>query len=111
MPRRGYNLGGSNDSDETVRFHTDQRLNPDSIVFTPAGDWKGQMIIAGRIATISDSPASQALMRLATSRIKKHFTRVLAYWVGPEALKELRAGKRLSMAEQSPALYDLKEEV
>jgi hypothetical protein len=96
--------------DGTVRFGFDQRLNPDSILFTPAGDWKGRMIIAGRIATISDSPASQALMRLATSRIKKYFTRVRAYWVGPEALKQLRNGKRLSMAEQSPALYDLKEE-
>lgn len=68
------------------------------------------MIIAGRIATISDSAASQALMRLSTSLIKKYFTRVRAYWVGPEALKQLRDGKRLSMAEQSPALYDLKEE-
>jgi hypothetical protein len=68
------------------------------------------MIIAGRIATISDPAASQALMRLSASLIKQYFTRVRAYWVGPEALTQLRAGKRLSFAEQSPALYDLKEE-
>jgi hypothetical protein len=96
--------------DGTVHFDVDQRLNPDSIFLTPAGDWNGRMIIAGRIATTSDSPASQALMRLATSRIKKYFTRVRACWVGPEALKQFRAGKRLAVAEQSPALYDLEEE-
>jgi hypothetical protein len=84
--------------------------NPDSIQFLPAGEWTNGAIICGRFATLHKTPASQALMRAVRSRIKKHFTRVCAYWVGPEALAAFRAGRRLTMAIQSPPEYDLCEE-
>jgi hypothetical protein len=93
-----------------IRFDIDQRLNPDSIRLIPAGEWKGQMIIAGIFDTLSKYPSPQSLMRAAASAAKKHFTKVRAYWVGPEALVQLRSGRRLTGAEQSPPMYDLREE-
>lgn len=95
--------------DKTARFDVDQLINPDSIVLNPGGEWKGHTIIAGRFATASNSPASRSLMGLARRTIKKHFTRVRAFWVGPEALTYLRSGKRLTIAEQSSPIYDLRE--
>jgi hypothetical protein len=92
-----------------IRFGIDQLVNHDTITFTPAGAWKGEMIIAGACGTVSDSPIAQSLMKLVSKAMKKHFVRIGAYWVGPEALSYLRAGGRLTGAEQSPPIYDLRE--
>ena len=91
------------------RFDADQRLNPDSIVFHPGGEWTDQALISGSFTTISKSPISQSLMRVVHIGIKKHFTRVKAFWVGPEALAALRGGRRLTYAIQSPPRFDLNE--
>jgi hypothetical protein len=93
------------------RFDVYNGANPDSIEFCPAGKWRDGSIISGRFATLHKTPESQALMRAARSRIKKYFTRVQAYWVGPEALAALRSGGRLTMAIQSPPEYDLREQL
>jgi hypothetical protein len=103
---RSYPVGLSSG---TLRFDTDQLINPDTINFIPAGERNGGAIIAGGFATISDSSAAQFLMRLAVRMVKRHFTRVNAFWVGPEALIRFRAGTRLCYAEQSPPGYDLRE--
>ncbi len=86
-----------------------QMYNPDSIVLTPAGARGDSMIIAGLFATIGSTDTALALIRIARGAVKRHFTRVNAFWVGPEALVRLRGGARLTMAEQSPPLYDLRE--
>jgi hypothetical protein len=96
-------------ADGKPRFDVDQLLNPDSIVFTPAGEWKEEMILAGSFGTAYDSAASQALMKRVSSAIRKNFSKVRGYWVGPEALGQMKAGKRLTIAEQSPPSYDLRE--
>jgi len=92
-------------------FHVDQRLNPDSIVISLGGEWKDQAIIAGRISTISMTPSAQTVMKAALRGAKKHFKRVNAYWVGPEAFAAWKDGKRLTHALQSPPEYDLRENV
>jgi hypothetical protein len=91
------------------RFDVEQRLNPDSIIFFPGGEWADGALISGSFTTISKSPLSQSLMRTVHSGIKKHFTRVQAFWVGPEALVAFRSGRRLAYAIQSPPEYDLRE--
>jgi hypothetical protein len=95
--------------DEDDRFDVDQSMNPDSIVLFPGGEWIDGTVIAGSIATISKSPIAQALMRAVHSGVKKHFTRVNAFWVGPEALAAFRNGRRLTIAIQSPPEFDLRE--
>ena len=91
------------------RFDVEQGLNPDSIIFHPGGEWRDGALISGSFTTISKSPISQSLMRATHSEIKKQFTRVKAFWVGPEALAAFRQGRRLTSAIQSPPEYDLSE--
>ena len=92
-----------------LRYDVEQSLNPDSVVLIAGGEWRDGSLIAGSVATISTSEFSQALMNSARAALKKYFTRVQTYWVGPEALVALRKGKRLTDAVQSPAEYDLRE--
>jgi hypothetical protein len=89
------------------RVCIDQLANPDSIEFTPGGIWKDEVLLHGRIATASASQASQVLMKRFHVRVKKTFTKVRAFYVGPNALKLLESGKRLAGAVQSPGEYDL----
>jgi len=91
------------------RFDADQRWNPDSVVFHPGGEWTDGALISGSFTTISKSQIPQSLMRAVHSSIKKHFTRVQTFWVGPEALVAFRSGRRLTSAVQSPPEYDLRE--
>jgi hypothetical protein len=97
--------------DRIQRFDVEQDANPDSILFNPGGEWTDGALIAGSITTNSKSPISQALMRSAHSAIRSCFTRVNAFWVGPEALVAFRNGKRLCYAVQSPSELDLREKV
>jgi len=91
------------------RWDVEQPRNPDSIVLRPGGEWTDGAIVSGSFTTISKSPASQSLMRAAHSGIKRHFTRVQAFWVGPQALVAFRSGRRLTCAIQSPPEFDLRE--
>ena len=91
-----------------TRFAVDQMRNQDSIVINPAGQWKPDIIISGFFATVSDTSTSQSLMRLLARVVRGHFTRIGAFWVGPEAMIGFRHGYRLTQAEQSPAEFDLR---
>lgn len=93
------------------RFDVHNGGNPASIDFRPGGEWTDDAILSGNFTTLHKTPESQALMRAVRSRIKKHFTRVRAYWVGPDALAAFRAGRRLASAIQCPPEYDLCEEM
>jgi hypothetical protein len=97
------------DCDSEERVLVDQLSNPDSVTFSPGGAWDESVILNGRVATVSDSPPSQALMRRFMNALRKTFTRVGAYHVGPKALSLLKAGARLACAGvQSPPEFDLK---
>jgi len=91
------------------RFDIHQVDHPDSVRVFPAGRWKN-IIIEGLIDTMSDSEKAQALMRGFSNPMRKHFKRVNARWVGPQAYREWLSGRRLTGAEQSPPEYDLKEQ-
>jgi hypothetical protein len=93
--------------DGRSRFAVDQLANPDSVVLTPAGEWRGEMLLAGGLGTAHKTAISKALMRLVSTSVKKHFTKARGYWLGPQALHQLRAGERLTIAEQSPREFDL----
>lgn len=91
------------------RYDVEQARNPDSVVLNVGGEWVDGSLISGGAATNSSSSISQSMMRAIYLSIRKHFTRVQAFWVGPEALAALRRGKRLTYAVQSPPEYDLAE--
>ena len=89
------------------RFCVDQLLNPDTVGMTPAGQWNEEILLHGRVATVSESPASQALMKRFQAAIRKHFVKIKAFYVGPSARKLLESGTRLTIAAQSPREFDL----
>jgi hypothetical protein len=90
------------------RYCVDQSLNPNTVDFTPAGTWGDDFVLSGRVATIWDSNIAQELMKRFYAAIRKRFTKVRAFWVGPEALALLHAGKRLTAATQCPPEFDLR---
>ena len=89
------------------RYVVDQLLNPNTVTFTPAGLWTQNIVLNGRVATVSDSMEAQQLMRRFNSAFKKQFRKVKAFLVGPGAYALLGAGKRLTASAQSPGEYDL----
>jgi len=94
--------------DGTHRFAIDQLINPNSIIFIPGGKLNATIILAGTFGTASDSKISQGLMKQVSASVRKRFTKIHAYWVGPDALRQFRDGKRLTISEHSPAIYDLR---
>lgn len=93
--------------DGSTAYAIDQLWNPDTVVFSPAGVWNGQIVLSGRVDATSDSPIALGLMKLFVSTITRRFTKVRAFHVGDKALTWLNAGKRLTGAEQSPTAFDL----
>jgi hypothetical protein len=89
------------------RVCIDQLANPDSVEFKPGGIWNEDVVLHGRIATASDSEVSKALMKRFQAAVKKNFSKVKAFYVGPKALALLESGKRLTISAQSPREFDL----
>jgi hypothetical protein len=92
------------------RVCIDQLVNPDSVGFTPGGVWDGDTLLRGRVATASDSHESQALMKRFHTAIRKTFTKVKSFYLGPRALLLFQDGKRFTASARSPREYDLTTE-
>jgi hypothetical protein len=89
-------------------YHLDQLDNPGTIVFHPSSVWKGDVLLYGSVATVPwSNEAAKKICRRFQSAIRKHFTRIRGYYVAPSAMEMLKAGKRLTLAVQSPREYDL----
>ncbi len=73
------------------------------------GELNSETIIAGTITTLYDDPGIQRIMRTLASLLKKHFNKVRAYWVGPEALAKFRSGCRLTLNIDASADFNLAE--
>jgi hypothetical protein len=86
----------------------DQLCNPDSVTVTPAGRFGDVAVLYGRVATAYNDGVGRVLMKRFQAAVRKEFTRVGAYWLGPRAMEWLRAGKRLTIALQSPPQFDLR---
>lgn len=93
--------------DGLERICIDQLLNHDTMEFTPAGLWNESLILAGRIATAWDTEHSRALMKRFQAAIKRSFTKVRAYYVGPNAMALWKNGARLTIGVNSSYEFDL----
>ncbi|MGD9791106.1 MAG: hypothetical protein AB7Q00_08700 [Phycisphaerales bacterium] len=91
----------------TQRYLVDQLMNPDSVSFTPAGMWEDNTLLQGVIGTASASETSYILMKQFRSAITTSFKKLQRRFVGPHSLMLLHAGKRLTIAVQSPPEFDL----
>lgn len=92
------------------RISITQVLNPISVVFRPGGRFNEEAIIAGSVGTISDVRASIDMFQLFRKVIQRHCKKIREYYVGKEALLEMRRGVRLTASLQAPAGSDLCED-
>ena len=88
-------------------FAFDQLENPKTVMFSPGGLWKDEILIKGSVGTSSADPDSSTLLSTFRAAFKSAFANTRGVYVGKEAADLLRQGKRLTGAEQSPAEYDL----
>jgi len=89
------------------RFLVDQLVNPETVTLNLGGVWRDEALLSGRVACAHSNPVSTQLIRSFDAGFRKHFVKVKAYWVGPQALAYLNQGGRLTAAIQCPADYDL----
>jgi hypothetical protein len=91
-----------------ICFAVSQRLNDDTIILGPGGWYGSDVILYGRIGTISNSVASKKLYSLFAKSFRKCFEKVQEFYVGPEALNRCKVGVRLTIGASSPAEFDLR---
>ena len=92
-----------------ILYAVDQRRNPRSVVFHLGRLYPElRTLLAGQVGTGSDDPAALSLYSIFKKVVRKQFTKVQSYWVGPEALRLLDSGGKLSVALKSPPEYDLR---
>jgi hypothetical protein len=84
--------------------------NPESVLLRGGGRWQNGPLISGHLIASSEADLPRKMMNAARASVRKHFTRINAFWVGPEALALFRSGTRLCTAIQSPPEYDLREQ-
>lgn len=90
-----------------VRYTFDQATTPDSVEITPGGFYRDDILLYGRVATISATPFSKQVYRAFASAIAAQFVRINAFYVGPQAAEFWRGGCRLTIGADSPTEYDL----
>jgi hypothetical protein len=89
-------------------YRLDQLHNPDTIVFQPGGVWKGDTLLHGSVSTVPwSNEATKKIRARFQYAIRKHFASIRGYYVAPGAMEMLKAGKRLTIAVQSPHDFDL----
>lgn len=92
-----------------TKFAVDQMNNPKSIEIKLGGIYKEKenVLVAGRISTISEDSDSNELYKLFTTKLKKEFNKIGTFYVGRKAEEKLKMGWRLVTNEKSPKEYDL----
>lgn len=90
-----------------VRYAVDQLINPDSITVQHGGFFRPDVLLYGRVGTVSASDFSRRVYRAFSAAVAKQFVRVRSFYVGPQAHALLGQGCRLTIGDDSPAEYDL----
>lgn len=95
------------------KYVVDQSTNPDSVILSVPGIYKKlfqePVFIPGSVATIYSEGMSFKFMQTFEALLRKKFTKVNAFWLGPEANSLFENGIRFAPnAIQSPPEYDLR---
>lgn len=96
-----------------VKYEINLMLNPKGVAIKIGGIYKNKeqknIIVAGRVGTISLEPSSLELYSYFSNRIRKNFKKIDSFYVGKEAERKMDEGWRLLTSIGSPAEYDLKK--
>jgi hypothetical protein len=92
-----------------TKYAVDQLANQKSIELKLGGIYieAENVIVAGRIASVSEDKVSNELFQLFSLKLKKMFKKIGTFYVGEKAEEKLRIGWRLVTNEKSPKEYDL----
>jgi len=90
-----------------ICFAISQRLNDDTIIFSPGGWYGNGIILYGSIGTISNDATSKILYNFFAKTFREHFRKVQEFYVGAEALNLAKGGVRLTIGASSPPEFDL----
>ena len=91
-----------------INHHLDQLVNAESVVITPGGFWKKDVLLVGRLATAYATYFSRDQIRRFRKALRRRCTKHTVYWVGDGAARACAESVRLTHAEQSPTKFDLK---
>jgi len=89
------------------KYAFDQLANPHTVILRCGGPIDGQRLIAGQIGTVSKEGQAAGLYSLFAKLVRRKFEKIKSYYVGPEAVRLLDQGVRLTPTEKSPETYDL----
>lgn len=67
-----------------IKYAFDQSENPNSIIFLPGG-FHRDVLLYGKIGTVSNTAESKAIYKLFLSAIRERFAKIGSYYVGAEA--------------------------
>jgi hypothetical protein len=91
-----------------VLYSADLEANPTGFGFRPGGLFEGRCLIRGSVGTATGDPVSIALCRAFAREVRRGFTKIHSYYVGPEAVRLLDEGMRLAIGVGSSPNSDLK---
>jgi hypothetical protein len=92
-----------------VKYAVDQLINPASIILQIGGIYseKDNVLVAGKVGTVSEDVFSLEMYKAFHSKIKKEFSKIQEFYVGKGAQERLKLGWRLVLDEGRKKEYDL----
>jgi hypothetical protein len=90
-----------------IKYAVDQQQNPESITIKPGGRYGDSAIIAGMVGTVHHDDRAEELFAAFIKAFRMRFIKAKSYIVGPEALKLLKSGFRLTQSMKAPTEFDL----
>ena len=90
-----------------TKYAVDQLENPQSVSIVPGGVFDNSCVIAGQIGTTSNDALSLELANLFAREVRKQFSRIRSYYVGPDAERLMDQGYRLTADARRSLDYDL----
>ncbi len=90
-----------------TKYAVDQQANPGTVVIRPGGKYGDSALIAGMVGTVHHDAQAEMLLKAFSTPLRRDFTRVKSYIVGPEAKKLHDRGLRLTKSLHAPPELDL----
>ena len=94
-----------------INHHLDQLVNEESVVITPGGFWKPDVLLGGHLGTANATDFSKDQIRRFRTALRRRCTKHTVYWIGSGAAKAYANNVRLTQSEQSPTKFDLKLDI
>jgi len=89
-----------------VLYAIDEVGNPSAAILQLGGVFGDDCLIVTTLMGTSDD-GSREMARMVARELVRGFVKLSVYYVGPEAIEFLRAGRRLTHSARSPREYDL----